>query len=134
VYIPVSHVYKLACTLHRTINLLPLFHVCPVLPHPTSLFSPLFSGDEEPGNTHCDDKPNKNRLHDLNTGSACNDASHGRKECSASLSEHEDESQSRRLQILREELRANRHALLQINSVSRVLSFERLLTVANMGP
>jgi hypothetical protein len=24
VYIPVSHVYKLACTLHRTINLLPL--------------------------------------------------------------------------------------------------------------
>jgi hypothetical protein len=35
VYIPVSHVYKLACTLYRTINLLPLFHVCPVLPHPT---------------------------------------------------------------------------------------------------
>jgi hypothetical protein len=27
--------HKLACTLHRTINLLPLFHVCPVLPHPT---------------------------------------------------------------------------------------------------
>jgi hypothetical protein len=36
VYIHVSHVYKLACTLYRTINLLPLFHVCPVLQHPTS--------------------------------------------------------------------------------------------------
>jgi hypothetical protein len=35
VYIHVFHVYKLACTLRRTINLLPLFHVCPVLPHPT---------------------------------------------------------------------------------------------------
>jgi hypothetical protein len=35
VYIHVSHVYKLACTLYRTINLLPLFHVCPVLRHPT---------------------------------------------------------------------------------------------------
>jgi hypothetical protein len=36
VYIHVSHVYKLACTLHRTINLLPLF--CSVLPHPTLCF------------------------------------------------------------------------------------------------
>jgi hypothetical protein len=29
VYIPVSHVYKLACTLHRTINLLPLVYCTP---------------------------------------------------------------------------------------------------------
>jgi hypothetical protein len=36
VYIHVSHVYKLACTLYRTTNLLPLFHVCPVLTHLTS--------------------------------------------------------------------------------------------------
>jgi hypothetical protein len=35
VYIHVSHVYKLACTFHRTLNLLPLVHVCPVLRHPT---------------------------------------------------------------------------------------------------
>jgi hypothetical protein len=39
VYIHVSHVYKLACTLHRTINLLPLFHVCPVLPHSTHIIN-----------------------------------------------------------------------------------------------
>jgi hypothetical protein len=49
VYIHVSHVYKLACTLHRIINLLPLFHVCPVLPHPTTTMDNRVGGGTSQG-------------------------------------------------------------------------------------
>jgi hypothetical protein len=75
------------------------------------LFSLFDFRYQDPRDTQGDNESNKNRLHDFDASSACNNASHSGEKRAARLSEDKDKSQGCWLQVLWEELRTDGHTL-----------------------